>query len=46
MLVRPGVEVNTVKRDPLRTNANRRHSRADIAIEAILVHAQIAWRIS
>jgi len=46
MLVCPGVQVNTVKRNPLRTNANRRDTRADIAIEAILIHAQLAWRIA
>ena len=40
-----GVQVNTVKGDTLRPNANHRDVWADFAIEAILVHAQVSGRV-
>jgi hypothetical protein len=46
MLVCPRIEVNTVKRNPLRANTNLRDTGANVAIEAIFVHAQVAWRVT
>jgi hypothetical protein len=46
MFVGPGVQVNTVKGDTLPSNANHRDVRADLAIEAIFVHAQVSRGIS
>jgi hypothetical protein len=45
MLVCPRVQVNTVKGDSFGTNANHSDERADLAVEAVFVHAQITWRI-
>ena len=45
MFIGPRVQVNTVKGDTLRANSNNGDVRPDFAIEAILVHAQVARRI-
>jgi len=42
MFVGPGVQVNTVKGDALRPNANYRDVWADVAVEAIFVHAKVS----
>jgi hypothetical protein len=42
MFVGPGVQVNTVKGDSLPSYANHRDVRADLAIEAVFVHAQVS----
>ena len=44
-MVCPRVQVNTVKGDSFGTNANHSDERADLAVEAVFVHAQITWRI-
>jgi hypothetical protein len=46
MFVGPGVQVNTVKGDSLPTNANHCDVRADLAVEAVLVHTQVARGIA
>jgi hypothetical protein len=45
MLVCPRVQVNTVEGDSFGTNANYHDEGADLAVEAVFVHAQITWRI-
>jgi hypothetical protein len=45
MLVRPRVQVNTVKGNSLLANSNSEDVRSDFAIETVLVHAQVARRI-
>jgi hypothetical protein len=45
MFVGPRVQVNTVKGDALCANSNNRDVRPHFAIEAVLVHAQVARRI-
>jgi hypothetical protein len=46
MFVGPRVQVNTVKGDSLPPNSNHSDVRANLAIEAISVHAQVSWRIT
>jgi hypothetical protein len=41
MVVGPGIKVKTVKGDSLRTDWNCREGWTNVAIEAILVHAEI-----
>ena len=45
MLVRPRVQVNTVKGNSLHANSNSEDVWSDFAIEAVLVHAQVTRRI-
>ena len=45
MFISPGVEVNAIEGETLRSNGNDREVRADFAIEAVLVHAKIGGRI-
>ena len=37
--VGPGIEVKAIKRDSLSADGDRRQARANVAIEAIFVHA-------
>jgi hypothetical protein len=46
MLVCPRVQVNTVKGNSLRANSNGGDLRSDLAIEAVLVHTEVARRIA
>jgi hypothetical protein len=46
MFVGPGVEVNTVKGNALRPNADHCDARADFAVEAVFVHAQVLRGVS
>jgi hypothetical protein len=46
ILVRPSVEVNAIECDALRAYRYHRDVRAHVAIEAVLVHAQILRRIA
>jgi hypothetical protein len=46
ILIRPGVQVNAVESDTLRANGNDREMWTHVAIETILVHAQIRRRIA
>jgi hypothetical protein len=46
MFVGPGVEVKTVKGDSLLTNADGGDVRADLAIEAVFVYAEVAGRLT
>jgi hypothetical protein len=39
IVVRPGIEVKTIKSDSLSADGDGRQARAHVAIEAILVHA-------
>ena len=41
ILIRPGIEVKPVKGDALGADRDGRHERANLAIEAILVHSEI-----
>jgi hypothetical protein len=41
IVVGPGIEVKPVEGDPLRADWDHREERTNIAIEAILVHAEI-----
>jgi hypothetical protein len=42
----PGVEVNAVERNALRTYGNSGDPGAHFAVEAVFVHAQIARRVA
>ena len=46
ILVRPSVEVNAVECDALRADGNHWDVRTHVAIEAVLVHAQVLRRIA
>ena len=46
ILVRPSVEVNAVECDALRADRNHCDVRTHVAIEAVLVHAQVLRRIA
>ena len=46
IVVGPGVEVKAVKSDPLRPNWNHGKQRTNLAIEAILVHAEVGGRVA
>ena len=41
IVVGPGIEVKPVEGDPLRADWDRSEKRANVAIEAIFVHAEI-----
>jgi hypothetical protein len=41
IVVGPGIEVKPVKGDPLGADRDRKEERTNLAIEAILVHAEI-----
>jgi hypothetical protein len=46
IVVGPGVEVKPVESNSLRPDRNHGKKRTDIAIEAILVHAEIGGRVA
>jgi len=46
IVVGPGVEVKAVKSDPLRADWNHGKQRANLAIEAILVHSEIGGGVA
>ena len=46
ILVRPSVEVNAIECDALRADGNHRDVRTHVAIEAVLVHAEVLRRIA
>jgi hypothetical protein len=46
IVVGPGVEVKTVKGDPLRADGDHGQQRTNLAIEAILVHSEIRRRVA
>jgi hypothetical protein len=46
IVVGPGIEVKPVEGDALRADWDRGEERANIAIEAIFVHAEIRWRVA
>jgi hypothetical protein len=43
MLVGPSVQVKTVEGDAVRADWDDRYVRADLAVEAVLVHAEVGW---
>ena len=43
MLVGPGVEVKTVEGNAVHTDRNDGYVRAHLAVEAVLVHAEVGW---
>jgi len=45
MVVRPTVEVKAIEGDSLRADRDHREQGPHLAIEAIAVHAEIAWCI-
>jgi hypothetical protein len=46
IVVGPGIEVKPIERDSLRADADRIQERTNVAIEAILVHAEIRRRVA
>ncbi len=46
IVVGPGIEVKPVKGDPLRADRDHVEERANVAIEAIFVHAEIRRRVA
>lgn len=46
IVVRPRVQIKTIKRDSLHANANDWHAGSHLAIEAVLVHSEIRGRIA
>jgi hypothetical protein len=46
IVVGPGIEVKPVEGDPLRADWDHGEERTNIAIEAILVHAEIGWCVA
>jgi hypothetical protein len=46
IVVGPGIEVKPVKGDSLRPDRNHGKKRTNLAIEAILVHAEIGGRVA
>jgi hypothetical protein len=46
IVVGPGIEVKAVEGDALRTDRDHGEERADVAIEAIFVHAEIRRRVA
>ena len=46
MVIRPGIQVKPVKRDPLVADGDFSERGPDLGIEAITVHAQIERRIA
>jgi hypothetical protein len=46
IVIRPGVQINAIKRDTLRADRNRRDVRTHVVIEAVLVHAEVSRRIT
>ena len=46
IVVGPGIEVKPIKGDSLRTDRDRRQEGANVAIEAIFVHAEIGGRVA
>lgn len=45
MLVGPRVEVKAIEGHALDSDRNDGHTGAHLAVEAVLVHAEIPWRI-
>jgi hypothetical protein len=45
-LVHPGVQLNAVKCDPLRTNPELRDRRPDFPVKPVPIHAEVERRIS
>ena len=46
IVIRPGVQINAIKRDALRADRNRRDVRTHVVIEAVLVHAEVSRRVA
>jgi hypothetical protein len=46
IVVGPGIEVKPVEGDSLRADWDRGEERTNVAIEAILVHAEIGWCVA
>jgi hypothetical protein len=46
MLIRPRIEVKAIERNPVRSDRDNGHRRAHLAVEAVLVHAEIPRCIS
>ena len=46
IFIGPGIEVKPVKRDSLRPDRNHGKKRTNLAIETILVHAEIGGRVA
>jgi hypothetical protein len=46
IVVGPGIEVKPVEGDSLRADWNCGEERTNVAIEAILVHAEIGWCVA
>ena len=46
IVVGPGIEVKAVKGDPLRADRDHGEDRANVAVEAIFVHAEIGRRVA
>jgi len=46
MVIRPGVQINTIEGDALRANWNDRDVRTHVVVEAVLVHAEISRRVA
>jgi hypothetical protein len=46
IVIRPGIEVKAIEGNSLRTDPDRRQARADVAVEAVFVHAEIPRRVA
>ena len=46
IVVRPGIEVKAIESDSLRADPDRWQARADVAVESVFVHAEVAWGVA
>jgi hypothetical protein len=46
IVVRPGIEVKAIESDSLSADPDRWQARADVAVESVFVHAEVAWGVA
>jgi hypothetical protein len=46
IVVRPGIEVKAIESDSPRADPDRWQARADVAVESVFVHAEVAWGVA
>jgi hypothetical protein len=46
MVIRPSIQVKAIECDPLCADWNGAEARPYLAIEAVLVHGEIRWRVA
>ena len=46
IVIRPGIQVNAIEGDTLRTDRNHAELRPHLAIEAVLIHAEVRRRVA